>query len=189
MIIELSLLAYIAIFFGLVLFAHGGIILFITRQKLPMDPTWADMSDDEIHDGLRSYLAELDRRAQSMGLRLVKVATNPALAQYVSLRRSYLSEDNTVELDAAYASSWGKVIFTLLAFNLNLAFADDSACSYFSSKLSELPHTKLTQNNNGFKSVWNGKWTHGCEIIFKSHDSIVSGYPTIPILALKNEMI
>ena len=63
----------------------------------------------------------------------------------------------------------------LIIVNLNLAFADDFACSNFFPKLSELPHTKLTQNNNGFKSLWNGKWTHGCEIVFKSHDSIVSG--------------
>jgi len=65
--------------------------------------------------------------------------------------------------------------FILMIVNVNLAFADDSACSYFFPKLSELPHIKLAQNNNGFKSLWNGKWTPGCEIIFKSHKSIVSG--------------
>ena len=59
--------------------------------------------------------------------------------------------------------------------NLNLAFADDSPCSYFYPKLSELPHIELTQTNNGFKSLMDGKWTNGCEIIFKSHESIVSG--------------
>jgi hypothetical protein len=57
----------------------------------------------------------------------------------------------------------------------NLALADESPCSYFFPKLSELPHIKLTQTNNGFKSLWNGKWTHGCEIVFKSHESIISG--------------
>jgi hypothetical protein len=67
------------------------------------------------------------------------------------------------------------LILILLIVNLNLAFADDSACSYFFSKLSELPHIKLTQTSNGFKSLMDGKWTHGCEIIFKSHDSIASG--------------
>ena len=61
-----------------------------------------------------------------------------------------------------------------LIVNLNLTIANDFACSYFSHKLSELPHIKLIQNTNGFKSIWDGKWTHGCEIIFKSHDSIVS---------------
>ena len=70
-------------------------------------------------------------------------------------------------------------IFLLLLFifiiNLNPAFANDSACFYFYPKLSELPHTKLNQTNNGFKSLIDGKWTHGCEIVFKSHDSIVSG--------------
>ena len=67
------------------------------------------------------------------------------------------------------------LIIIVLVVNLNLAFANDSPCSYFYSKLSELPHTELTQNNNGFKSITNRKWTQGCEIVFKSHDSIVSG--------------
>ena len=68
-------------------------------------------------------------------------------------------------------------LFPIIIFsNVSLAFADDnSPCSFFYRKLSELPHTKLTQNDNGFKSLWNGKWTHGCEIVFKSHESIVSG--------------
>jgi hypothetical protein len=67
------------------------------------------------------------------------------------------------------------LILIFLIANLNLAFADDSACFYFYTKLSELPHIKLTQNNSGFKSLIDGKWTHGCEIIFKSHESIISG--------------
>ena len=58
---------------------------------------------------------------------------------------------------------------------LNSAFANKSACSYFFPNLTELPHTKLTQDNNGFKSLWDEKWSHGCEIVFKSHESIVSG--------------
>ena len=62
----------------------------------------------------------------------------------------------------------------LIIVNLNLAFADDSPCSYFYPGLSELPYIKLTQTNNGFKSLWDGKWTDGCEIVFKSHDSIVA---------------
>ena len=63
----------------------------------------------------------------------------------------------------------------LIIVNSNLSFADDSACSYFYPKLFELPHIKLTQNSSGFKSLLNGDWTHGCEIVFESHDSIVSG--------------
>jgi hypothetical protein len=68
-------------------------------------------------------------------------------------------------------------LFFLFIFimNFNPAFADDSACSYFFPKLSELPNFRLTQTNDGFKSLMDGKWTHGCEIVFKSHDSIVSG--------------
>ena len=68
------------------------------------------------------------------------------------------------------------LLFPIIIFlNVNLALADDSACSNFFFKLSELPHTKLTLTNNGYKSLWDGKWIHGCEIVFKSHDSIVSG--------------
>jgi hypothetical protein len=67
------------------------------------------------------------------------------------------------------------LLFLLLIVNLSSASADDSACSYFFPKLSELPHIKLTTSDNGFKSLWDGKWNHGCEIIFKSHESIISG--------------
>lgn len=68
------------------------------------------------------------------------------------------------------------LLFPIFIFlNVNIAFADNSACSYFCPKLSELPYIKLTQYNNGFKSLMDGKLTHGCEIVFKSHDSIVSG--------------
>jgi hypothetical protein len=65
--------------------------------------------------------------------------------------------------------------FIIIFLTVNPSFAEDSACSYFYPDLFELPHIKLTQNNNGFKSLMDGKWIHGCEIIFKSHDSIVSG--------------
>ncbi|MFC1881862.1 hypothetical protein ACFL2S_10255 [Thermodesulfobacteriota bacterium] len=79
-----------------------------------------------------------------------------------------------------YSNAMRKILSLILVLlqlivNLSSAFADDSACSYFYSKLSELPHIKLTKSNNGFKSLWDGKWAHGCEIIFKSHESIISG--------------
>lgn len=64
----------------------------------------------------------------------------------------------------------GKILtlfLILIVVRLNPAFADDSACSYFYPKLFELPHIKLSQTNNAFKSLWDGKWTHGCEIILK----------------------
>jgi hypothetical protein len=68
------------------------------------------------------------------------------------------------------------LLFLIIIFlNVHLAFADDSACSYFYPELSKLPHIKLAQNNNGFKSLMDGKWTHGCEIVYESHESIVSG--------------
>ena len=67
------------------------------------------------------------------------------------------------------------LVLLQLIVNLSSAFANDSACSYFYSKLSELPHIKLTKSKNGFKSLWDGRWAHGCEILFKSHESIISG--------------
>jgi hypothetical protein len=46
------------------------------------------------------------------------------------------------------------LILVLLIINLNPVFADDPACSYSYPKISELPHIKLTQDNNPFKSLW-----------------------------------
>ena len=34
---------------------------------------------------------------------------------------------------------------------------------------------KLFLTDDGFKSLWNVKLTHGCEVVFKSNESIVSG--------------
>ena len=62
-----------------------------------------------------------------------------------------------------------------LIVNLSSVFADNSVCSYFYPKLSKLPHIKLSTSDNGFNSLWDGKWAHGCDIIFKSHESIISG--------------
>jgi hypothetical protein len=67
------------------------------------------------------------------------------------------------------------IFFISIIINFNHAYGDTSSCSNFSHKLSELPHINLTQNYNGFKSLLDGKWSNGCEIVFKSHDSIVSG--------------
>jgi hypothetical protein len=67
------------------------------------------------------------------------------------------------------------IFFISIIINFNSAYSDDSACFYFYPKLSKLSHIKLTQTNNGFKSLSDEKWNHGCEIKFKSHESIVSG--------------
>ena len=53
--------------------------------------------------------------------------------------------------------------------------ADDSICTQFHQKLSELPHTKLNLNTNGFVSLFNGKPLDGCEIVFQTNESLVSG--------------
>ena len=39
----------------------------------------------------------------------------------------------------------------------------------------KLPHTRLTETSNGFVSLLNGKSVKGCEVIFESNESIVSG--------------
>ena len=62
-----------------------------------------------------------------------------------------------------------------ITVNLSSVFADDSVCSYFHQRLSDLPHIKLTKSNSEFKSLLDGQRTHGCEIIFESHESIISG--------------
>ena len=67
------------------------------------------------------------------------------------------------------------LILLLLIVHLNPIYADDTACSYFYSKISELPHIKLTQTQNGFQSISDGKWNHGCKVVFTSHASKVSG--------------
>ena len=78
------------------------------------------------------------------------------------------------------------LLFPIFIFlNVNLALANDSTCYYFYPKLSKLPHSKLTQYNNGFKSLWDMKWTDGCEIVFESHNSIVSGDTVLKNLHFK----
>ena len=53
--------------------------------------------------------------------------------------------------------------------------ANDSTCLQFYNELLKLPHTRLTQISNGFVSLWDGKSLKGCELIFESNESIVSG--------------
>ena len=66
-------------------------------------------------------------------------------------------------------------LFSFLFLNVGAALNDDSVCSNFYNKLSELPHLRLTLSNDGFKSIWNGNHQKGCEVFYKSHVSLVSG--------------
>ena len=52
---------------------------------------------------------------------------------------------------------------------------DDKACSYFFSRLIELPHKRLALSENGFESIWDGRQTAGCEVVFKSDETLVPG--------------
>ena len=67
------------------------------------------------------------------------------------------------------------LLASLLLLNTSNAFGSDSVCSYFYRSLLQLPHTKLTQNINDFLSLWNGQRRQGCEVVYESHESLVSG--------------
>ena len=64
---------------------------------------------------------------------------------------------------------------SLLLLNTSIAFGNDAVCSYFYPRLMQLPHTKLTQNNHDFLSLWNGQPSQGCEVVYESRESLVSG--------------
>ncbi len=72
-----------------------------------------------------------------------------------------------------------KTILLLAAFflliNAGVASGNDSVCSYFYHKLSQMPHGKLILNNGDFKSVRDGKQLNGCEVIYESNVSMVAG--------------
>jgi hypothetical protein len=63
----------------------------------------------------------------------------------------------------------------LFIFICQISNADDSACLQVYNELLKLPHTRLTQTSNGFVSLLDGKSLKGCEVIFESNESIVSG--------------
>lgn len=63
----------------------------------------------------------------------------------------------------------------LSIFICQITNANDSPCIQFYNELLKLPHTRLTQTSNGFVSLMDGKSSKGCEVIFESHESIVSG--------------
>ena len=63
----------------------------------------------------------------------------------------------------------------LLIFTCQISNANDVLCPKFYYELSKLPHTRLTQTSNGFVSLLDGKSLKGCEVIFESKESIVSG--------------
>jgi hypothetical protein len=63
----------------------------------------------------------------------------------------------------------------LFIFICQISNANDSPCAQFYNELLKLPHTRLTQTANGFVSLLDGKSLKGCEVIFESDESIVSG--------------
>jgi len=63
----------------------------------------------------------------------------------------------------------------LSIFICQISNANDSPCLQFYNELLKLPHTRLTETSNGFVSLLDGKSLKGCEVIFESDESIVSG--------------
>lgn len=63
----------------------------------------------------------------------------------------------------------------LFIFICQISNANVSRCIQFYNELLKLPHTRLTETSNGFVSLLDGKSLKGCEVIFESNESIVSG--------------
>jgi len=51
-------------------------------------------------------------------------------------------------------------------------------CGYFFRALKTVPHEKLTRNDGGLKSLWDGKKVSGCEVMFVTNDTLRSGRDT-----------
>ena len=56
-----------------------------------------------------------------------------------------------------------------------IGYADDSICTQFHQKLSEMPHNQLSLNTDNFVSIFDGKQLDGCEVFYESNESLVSG--------------
>jgi len=65
--------------------------------------------------------------------------------------------------------------FSFLLLNISTTFCAESVCTYFYNNLSEIPHSRLVENNSGFTSIWDGKILQGCEIVYESNISLVLG--------------
>ena len=60
-------------------------------------------------------------------------------------------------------------------FLSHICIAKDSVCLQFHDELVQLPHANLSFNKNAFLSILDGKSLNGCEIVFESDESIISG--------------
>lgn len=67
------------------------------------------------------------------------------------------------------------LIFLSILIFCQSGIANNLPCQQFYSELLKLPHTRLTETTNGFVSLLDGKSLKGCEVIFESNESIVSG--------------
>ena len=56
-----------------------------------------------------------------------------------------------------------------------IGYVDDSICNQFHQKLSEMPHNQLSLNTDNFVSIFDGKQLDGCEVVYESNESLVSG--------------
>lgn len=92
---------------------------------------------------------------------------------YKSSNHSVLFENHLLNNTAMKTLSLSLAF--LFIFICQISNANDSPCIQFYNELLKLPHTRLTETSNGFVSLLNGKSLKGCEVIFESNESIVSG--------------
>jgi len=64
---------------------------------------------------------------------------------------------------------------SFLLLSISTTFCAETVCTYFYNSLSEIPHSQLIENNDGFASIWDGKKLQGCEVVYESHISLVQG--------------
>ena len=67
------------------------------------------------------------------------------------------------------------IFLSLMFLNSSSALESDSVCSYFYNRLSELPYTELNINTHNIRSLWNDQAIQGCEVVYESQESQVSG--------------
>lgn len=66
-------------------------------------------------------------------------------------------------------------VLLLTALGSVHASAQSPGCGYFHSRLADLPGLDLVLNTGPFNSIWDGKRTDGCEVVFESHTSVLPG--------------
>jgi hypothetical protein len=96
-------------------------------------------------------------------------------SMHIDELRSYQTFNPNYPLNNAMIKTLSLPFAFLFIFICQISNANDSSCNQFYNELSKLPHTRLTETTNGFVSILDGKSLKGCEVIFESNESRVSG--------------